>query len=146
MSGSITDNGAVIDVFVGVGRARRAFLERRHFLIPPKIRLRAQLDTGSAVTGFTPAVFAQLGTPRIDVVPIRTPSTTPGSPHYAPMYEVTLSLVSGIDLTDLTVYAVACADFDRDPEGDVHGIIGRDVLDRCTLFYLGREAAFQFAW
>jgi hypothetical protein len=55
-------------------------------------------------------------------------------------------MVSGMDITPLSVRVIACADFDQDRDGDVHGIVGRDVLDRCNLWWLGKERRFELGY
>jgi hypothetical protein len=62
------------------------------------------------------------------------------------VFDVLLSLVSGIDQSPLGVHAIASDDFDRERDGDVHGIIGRDVLDQCNFTYLGPDKRFSLAY
>jgi len=146
MTGDITEHGAVISVLVGVSRNRRAVLEKHGMPVPKAVAVRAQLDTGSFITGFTTAVFQQLGIGHIQVIRIRTPSTTPDQPCDCFVFDVVLALVSGMDQTPLSVHAIASDDFDRERDGDVNGIIGRDVLDRCNFTYLGPDKRFSLAY
>jgi hypothetical protein len=63
------------------------------------------------------------------------------------MFDVRLALVTGIDQTVLPgVQVIASEDFDRDRDGDVHGIIGRDVLDHCVFTYFGLDQKFTLAF
>lgn len=146
VNGSITEHGAVLAVLVGLSSVRRDLLIKHNFPVASPIPVRALLDTGSAISGFTPAVFEQLDLTPIGEQTIRTPSTLPGRPGVCDVFDVHLVLVSGTDQTAFRIRALACEDFDRDRDGDVHGIIGRDVLNRCTLFYVGGEQRFELAW
>ncbi len=144
VNGELSEHGAVIDVFVGVSHSHRAALKRGGLAPPKAVAVRARLDTGSFITGFTTALFAQLGLRPIRVIQIRTPSTSPDRPCDAPVFDVVLTLVSGTNPITLSVQAIASDDFDRD--GDVHGIIGRDSLDRCNLTWLGPDRRFSLAY
>ena len=146
ITGDVTEHGAVITVFVGVSRNRRAVLEKHGMAVPKAVGVRAQLDTGSFITGFTTALFEQLGIGPIQVLRIRTPSTSPDRPCDCPVFDVILALVSGMDQTPLRVHAIASDDFDRERDGDVHGIIGRDILDYCNFTYLGPDKRFSLAY
>ncbi|HKI36114.1 MAG TPA: hypothetical protein VKA46_29930 [Gemmataceae bacterium] len=146
ISGPITEHGAVIDVFVGVSRNRQAALERSGLAVPARVGLRVQLDSGSYITGLTISLFRQLGISPIGTEKVSTPSTGPGRRHEASLYDVILWMVSGRNLTPLSVRAIACEDFDRDRDGDVHGIVGRDILDRCNFWWLGLDRRFELGY
>src|SRR5437773_757541 len=108
-------DGAAVDVLVGVCPARRTRLLGVGFPVPAEVALRLQLDTGSAVTGFLPGVFAALEIPPFRTILLRTPSTRPGEPHEAPQYQVNVVLISGTDRTVIpNVLAIASEDFDAE--------------------------------
>jgi len=146
VTADITRHGAVIDVFLGVSRNRQAMLEKHKLPVPPKVGLRALIDTGAAISGFTPPVFTQLGIGPVGVIPVRTPSTIPGQPCSCSVFDVILYILSGLEQTPFPLHALAYGDFDRDPVGDLHGILGRDVLQHCNLTYLGPEKRFELGW
>jgi hypothetical protein len=79
VTGKITAGGAVVDVLVGVSKNREAVLKSAGFPVPAKIALRAEIDTGSAVTGLIPEAFQQLG-----VEPFRVFSTTTANTANSP--------------------------------------------------------------
>jgi len=138
------DDGAVIGVMVGVSQNRRKVLERNHLPVPPPITVFAQIDTGSVVTGFQPAVFRDLEIQAFGRIPLRTPSTKPGEPWESDLYDVSVTLVSGNTTEYLpSIHSIVSEDFDR--EG-VQAIIGRDVLSRCAFFYHGPEGWFHLAF
>ncbi len=144
ITGAITRDGALVDVFVGVSARRKALLQKHAMPVPAEVLVRGLLDTGSHVTGFRSDVFPCLGVQPFQVIPIRTPSTTPGAPHPAEQFDVTVTLVSGTDRHELGVHAIAADDFD--PDEDAQAVIGRAVLDRCVLEYFGPHQSFRLSW
>lgn len=145
VTGAITKDGAVIVVLVGVSRNRQQVLERSGFAIPAKAAVRAQLDTGSAVTAFMPEVFRSLGIKPFDNIAIRTPSTTPEAPCHCDLYDVSIVLVSGDrELVFPSVHAIGSEDFVEEEE--VQAIIGRDILQLCVFNYYGPDQRFELAF
>jgi hypothetical protein len=145
VTGTLTPDGAVVDLLVGVSANRRQRLVSVGFAVPTPVALRAQIDTGSFVTGMLPAVFDQLGIQPFRVVAVRTPSTTPGNPFHCEQFDVSLALVSGMDRVELpSVWVIASPDFQ--PHEGVQAIIGRDVLDRCVFTYAGPHRSFTLAF
>jgi hypothetical protein len=138
-------DGAAVGAFIGVSRSRESALRRVGHPVPELVRVRLQLDTGSALTGFLPFVFQKLGIGPFRTVAVGTPSTTPDCPHIANQYDVVLHLVSGTDLTRIDhVHAIDPQDFH--PTEGVQGIIGRDVLCRCHFTFYGPDRQFRLAW
>ncbi len=145
ITGPITGERAVVGVFVGVSPVRESLLRKHGLRVPPPVGVRLQIDTGSHLTVLLPNIFQALEIQYFDRIEVRTPSTSPGQPHLADQYDVTLHLVSGTDLTPISgVHAIAAADFD-DAEG-IQGVRGRDVLDRCNFYWHGPEKSFDFAF
>jgi hypothetical protein len=80
VSGDITEHGAVIPVFVGVSRHRRERLLSAGRSVPPEVGVRVLLDTGSHISGLTPAVFTALGIDPIKLGYVLTSSTKADEP------------------------------------------------------------------
>jgi hypothetical protein len=143
VSGHITREGAIVVVLVGVSKNRQTVLEKHRLPVPQRIPVNAQLDTGSFASGFLPTVFQSLGIKPIGIVSVRTPSTKPGQPFPCDEYDVSVTFLAGITpVTIPSVHAIASDDFDTHEDG-VHAILGRDILDRCTLSYCGPDRTFQ---
>src|SRR5947209_5903508 len=83
-------SGAVIDILVGVDWPRQDRLRKHGFKIPETRRIRAQLDTGSALTAVDPTVLATLDPKAIGKEEIITPSTG-ATPHECDTYFVSIS-------------------------------------------------------
>jgi hypothetical protein len=140
ISGPVDWNGALVVVLVGVSKNRRAKLQQLSMPVPSPIPLRLQVDTGSHLTGFPAAVFNTLEVGSFGKIRVGTPSTKPGESHYACQFDVSLTLVSGIDQRLFpSVHAIASDDFTE----EVQGILGRDVLDQCVFEYHGTHHSFR---
>jgi hypothetical protein len=138
--------GATITVLVGVSRNRRRVLEKQHLPIPTPVPVRVEIDTGSALTGFVSAVFEPLGIKPIDKREVYTPSTEEGKPFVTDQYDVSLTLVSGLNPVPIySVLAIVANGFSN-REGAVQGLIGRDVLRRCVFIYNGPEEEFTLSF
>lgn len=88
LTGPLTPGGAVIDVLVGVSRPRRALLLKHQFPVPVPVHVRAVIDTGASVSGFSPRVFGALDLTPVGQVSILTPSTPADAPHESDLYDV----------------------------------------------------------
>ena len=146
VTGQIDEHGAAIGVFIGVSKSREDVLRRVGHPIPEKATVRLQIDTGSSITGILADVFRSLEIEPFSTVPLRTPSTTPGDPHMASLFDVSLYLVSGTNLKRIpSIQVIGAEDFDRDDDG-VQGIIGRDVLRLCEFYWHGPGSQFELGY
>ncbi len=142
ITGEITQDGAVIDVLVGVSFNRQRVLVGAGLPVPPKLAVRAMVDTGSFASAFMPIVFKSLEIQPFRTIPLRTPSTRPGDPWSTDQYDVGITLVSGMTQVPCDSVHVICSE-DFDPEEGVHALIGRDVLARCVFSYFGHDQKFR---
>ena len=146
ITGRITEEGAIVVMQVGVSRDRQARLESVGFAVPQRIVIRAQIDTGSFVTVFSPHVFERLGISPIEVIAVRTPSTKPGEPCWCDLYDVSVILTSGTsEVVIPNLGVITSLDLDQDGE-EVQAILGRDVLNRCAFNYYGPQQEFHLAF
>ena len=145
VTGPLLPGGAIIDVLVGVSGPRRALLEKHSFPVPHPVAVRVLIDTGSSHTGFAPRVFNELGISPVGTMHILTPSTLPHAPHECDLFDATLSLVANGAAHPFGGRRVVSADCWMESEG-IEGLIGRDILDRCTFMYFGLEKAFSLGF
>lgn len=146
ITGKITHNGAIVVVRVGVSHDRQACLESVRFAVPERISVRAQIDTGSFVTVFSPRAFEPLGISPVEVIAVRTPSTKPGEPCLCDVYDVSVTRMSGtseVIIPNLSV--ITSLDLDQDGE-EVQAILGRDILNHCAFNYYGPHREFHLAF
>jgi hypothetical protein len=129
----IGSDGPTIDLAVAVGRARQRWLATRGIPVPSPTTVRALIDTGSDLSVVNPQALQQLGVQATGSVRIRRPGTE-GVFRLAAMFDIQLSIggVSpGTSWISTRVVGVAPS------TPTVLALIGRDVLEQCTLFYNG---------
>ena len=94
---------------------------------PPPLRIRAMIDTGAAVSVLKEGLSARLGLRVVDAVRIRTASTSLLSCR---RYRVRVTF------PNRTVFETRVVEAPL-PGFDVDCLIGRDILSRGVLVYLG---------
>jgi hypothetical protein len=143
VNGPVTPRGAVVDILVGVSRARKETLERAGLAAPERVRVRAELDTGSGLTVLSEHLPLALGLGVIGKVQALTTSGGE-TPHEYDQYLVSLVLEGpGNRLQFHTVFVAAS----RFPRGDeVQAVLGRDILDECVLIYNGPARTFTLTF
>ena len=144
LSGPLVRGRAIIEVLVGVSGPRRLLLQKHGFPIPAALPVRALIDTGADITGFSPRVFQALDITPITRTKILTPSTTADKPFETNLYDLALSLVvdgSAHPFPDARVMEADCWVADEDHEA----LIGTDVLARCFFQYMGPDRRFTLA-
>lgn len=141
VTGTIDHHGPVIDVLVAVSKARRGLLLRNQMSVPEPVPVRVLIDTGSSHTLFSPQIFHRLGLTPVGKEMLLTPSTPADQPHPCDVYFVSLFVVANgfpHEFGDRRVVGADCFG----PRDDLQGLIGRDMLARCNMWYLGRDRAF----
>jgi hypothetical protein len=124
-----------------------ALLQKLDLAIPRHVTVKAQVDTGAMVSGFTRRAFQELELPSVGLAKILTPSTRPESPHVCDLYDVGLLIVADGQSHPFSFLRVIASDgWHPDREDGVEGLIGRDVLNRAYFQYHGPGASFTFAF
>jgi hypothetical protein len=142
-TGTLTPLGAVVEILVGVHEARREVLQRNNFPVPPRRRVRAQIDTGTTVTAIDEQVLRSLGALLIDRVAARTSSPT-GEPQVFDQYAVSLGLdAGGVELHLAEVLVLQCV---FGPEDGIQALLGQDVLRHCLFVHNGPQNTFSLAY
>lgn len=142
VNSTILQDGPIFDLLVGVSQARQQMLEKHGFPVPPRVPVRALIDTGSSLTAVIRVVFQQLSLPGpVGSIDIVTPSTRDSS-HCADLYDVSLALShlgEGILFPSIRVIEFPGSD-------EVQALIGRDVLAHCHFTYDGPGGRFTLGF
>lgn len=137
LTGTITPDGAAVDLLIRPPNSAPIASQ-----LKSPIAIRGILDTGAGATGVSRNILKSLALPAHDSIQIRNPV---GPPQTTNRYWVKLAFVSGgtvVDFGEALVLATDCFD-----EGEEHqALIGRDVLERCVLNYMGPSKRFTFAF
>jgi hypothetical protein len=134
-------SGAIIDVYIGVDWPRQEMLRKHGLSIPPALRVRAQIDTGSGVSAVDPSILSSLDLKPLGKRRVITPSTG-HTPHECHEFVVSISLVELSAGQHHRSTAVIESIFL--PEEGIQALLGRDLLENCTFFYNGRQKEFTF--
>lgn len=142
----ITQQGALLNAFIGVSQSREAALKQEGKPVPNAIQVRALLDTGASITVIDPSVLHQLSLTPTGSTSVNTPSTG-SQPMVADQYDVSL-IVPAAAVYQPPLYVntlpVICAEI-LASQG-FHTLIGRDVLAQCILSYNGSTGLFTLSY
>lgn len=141
LNGPLSALGALVEIRIHLGRTEVQRLRSALRPIPPAVFLRALIDTGAESTCMEPAALAGLGLPFTGVGLAHAPALTGWTPAAQCEADLTILHPSGSthldwELPDLVVLEL--------PIGVLgyQALIGRDVLNKCDLHYLGTQGAF----
>ena len=129
----IGSDGPTIDLAVAVGSTWQRRLVTQGISSPSPSTVRALIDTGSDLSVVHPQVLRQLGVQATGSIRIRRPGAGGGF-HLAAVFDIQLSIGgvrSRAPWISTTVVGVAPS------TPAILALIGRDVLEHCTLFYNG---------
>jgi hypothetical protein len=144
VTGSLIQGWAIVDVLVGVSGPRRSLLQKHKFPIPAAVHMRALIDTGASISGFSSRVFQELSITPVSKLDVLTPSTPPNSPHICDVYDVSLSLVANESPRAFPDARVMVADCWLPNEG-IEALLGMDILKFCFFQLMGPEGRFMLA-
>jgi predicted aspartyl protease len=129
----VGSDGPVIDLAVAVSWSWQRRLLARDVVVPSPMTVRALVDTGSDRSAVHPQVLQQLGVPEADSIRVRRPGLGSGF-RIRSLSDVRLS-IGGLRRRTLWVSTQVIGLEPSTPT--VLALIGRDVLELCTLFYNG---------
>jgi predicted aspartyl protease len=141
ISVDIEAGGAIVTALVGVSFPRMQALQAAGEPVPPASMGRFLIDTGASSTCADPGLIGNLNLPMINQVAIMTPSTN-GSQHMCDMYDASIFIPGRDPQRGFLIPALQIITTHLSSQG-IDGLIGRDILNRCTVVYIGSEAALS---
>jgi predicted aspartyl protease len=146
INASIQPGGPLVGVFVGVSAPRATALINAAQSVPPPVFGAFLIDTGASMTVIDPELVEGLGLSPTGRTAISTPSTAAGSYHFCDQYDVSL-LISGSDGSSRGYVVEALPVITTHLRSQrIDGLIGRDLLNRCTFIYNGSASMFTLAY
>ena len=140
---SIGANGPLTTLVMGVSVPRQTAMKAAGIVAPPYVSGTFLIDTGASCTCVDPALVLPLGLVPTGSVPIMTPSTA-GTPHTCNQYDVAIFIPNG-NAGGFFLDALPVIETHLASQG-IDGLIGRDILDRCTLIYNGSARTLCLAY
>lgn len=134
---ALQQRGPVLQVSLTVAESVAKALAQQGQPLPPPRTGWALIDTGASVTCIDDQAAQELGLPAIDVVPMASASHAQTQQNVYPV-QITLSAF-GFALQAPRAIGAALA-----AQG-ILALIGRDVLQICTLFYNGPAGTISLA-
>ena len=132
-------------MLVGVSAPRAEAMNASGIPVPQFVTGTFLVDTGASCTCVDPAFVASLGLIATGNVPMQTPSTA-GVPVHCNQFDVTVYIPdSGQGGGGFYVGALPVVEASFAGQG-IEGLIGRDLIDRCTLIYNGSAGMFTLAY
>lgn len=137
--------GPIISVLIFPSVPRQEALRAAGLPLPQGQRANFLIDTGASCTCVDPAFLTALGLTPTGVTPIQTPSTA-GSTHVCSLYDVMLFIPSnGPGTNGHLIDALPIVATQLSSQG-IDGLLGRDVLNNCTLFFNGSASMYTLAY
>ncbi|MER2583834.1 MAG: aspartyl protease family protein [Candidatus Competibacter sp.] len=143
MTLALLAEGPVISAHIGVAGPRRDALIKAGQPVPTLIPCRLLVDTGASSTCVDSTILQQLQLSPSGVIDVHTPSTTAGNAHQCFQYDVSLAIAQtgwhwNIQATPVLESHLAHQGID--------GLLGRDILAYCLLFYNGQGGFFTLGF
>ena len=145
INGVLTPQGAQLTMLVGISAPRAAAMKSASLAVPQFVTGTFLVDTGASCTCVDPTFVANLGLIATGNVPMQTPSTG-GVPVYCNQYDVSVYLPdSGSGGGGFYIGALPVIETSFAAQG-IEGLIGRDIIDKCTMVYNGSAGMFTLAY
>ena len=134
---TINQGGPIVVCMIGVSAARLAAIRAKGLPDPQVHPVRLLIDTGASNTNICGSTIDKFGIDAIGSIPVHTPSTG-SNPVQMEQYDVNLyfRLADGTVKSFVTIPVIRT---DFKSQGDIDGLLGRDILSKCTLSYLGES-------
>lgn len=138
-----TPRGPLLTMYVGISIPRQAAMQAAGVPVPTMVSGTFLLDTGASSTCVDPSLMSKLGIAPTGVVGIQTPSTAGGS-HQCNQYDAAIYIPGGNNI-GFWVEALPIVETSLASQG-IEGLIGRDIINRCTLVYNGSANLVTLAY
>ena len=102
------------------------------------------LDTGASGTCVDPGLVAPLGLTPTGNVQMQTPSTA-GTPVTCSLFDISMYIPGTGQTAGFMIEAIPVIEAGLRAQG-IDGLLGRDVLDRCTFICNGSAGMFTLAY
>lgn len=133
----------MIQAYIGVSLPRAQAMTSIGITVPPPVLLNFLIDTGAGLTAVDPLAVAPLGLTPSGTVSIQTPSTG-STPNPCNQYDVSILVPAPTGAPFiLDAHPVVEASLKHQ---SIDGLLGRDVLRGCVLFYNSPLDGFTLAY
>lgn len=141
---SITPNGPLMQMLIGVSEPRRIALTNAGRPVPAMVQGTFLVDTGASGTCVDPKLVASLLLPASGSVAMQTPSTN-GTPITCSQYDVSVFIPGAAGDGGFFIPALPILETSLSSQG-IDGLIGRDIINKCTLIYNGSASILTLAY
>jgi hypothetical protein len=138
--------GPLLRVLVGVSSPRAQALTSAGLQVPTGVQGTFLVDTGASCTCADPDLIQSLGLQPTGRTAIQTPSTASGPPHFCDQYDVSIFIPGNPAVGGGHLVAALPIIATHLRSQNIDGLIGRDVLNGCTLIYNGTASIFTLAY
>ncbi|WP_082725435.1 aspartyl protease family protein [Burkholderia sp. RF4-BP95] len=135
--------GPLVHVVLASSVPRQAALTAAGVALPAPTQGIFLIDTGASHTSVDPSLLAPLKLQPTGTIPVHTSSTN-GAPVSCNQYDVELAIGAPNGLP-FTVPALPVTEANLAAQG-IFGLIGRDVLSRCTFIYNGVTGLYTLCY
>lgn len=133
----MSSNGPIVEIQLWVSDALQNVLISANQAVPQPIRATAMIDTGASRTVITPSIVQSLSIQPVGVAHMITPSTTTPVPCHE--YDVRILFPSNVITPTIAIEASLIGQH-------IQCLIGRDILSRGVLIYIGYTNTFTLSF
>lgn len=139
----LSNNGPIIEIMVGTSLPRQEALKEAGQPIPPSKIGKFLIDTGASCTCIDIEFMVSLDISPTGSTTIQTPSTN-GGVHACNTYDV-MFFIPHPNQGGHFIEALPILETHLSSQG-IDGLLGRDVLDKCTLIYNGTAQMYTLSY